>query len=301
MNRLLSKTLSDENMLVPTKSHSGRVYMCSLMRLVFWCYLGDSCKCGKACRRDRYASVSAKAYFDLLFFSFVSGRRWEGAQGSRRWGFSETHSELNTWEVYLWRKRRETPKMVKSLKGSGVAGCHGHSSQPQMQHLPTLFHCHSGCLSRQSTQEGGVARKLVCEVWQRHPVAVRLQFLNRAFAFEFVIWRWSRDVGAEDGFFGTRGPRELKGVELVGLRLKQTVHPQDFVIFSAHRDSVTLCWDQQNWDKKKHKTHQRGKEMCTYSRRLFFHTCSPPRTPYTSSDLSMMKTHPSNCNGNETL
>lgn len=39
------------------------------------------------------------------------------------------------------------------------------------------------------------------------------------------------------------------------------------------------------------------KVMCTviYQRRLFFHTSLPPSTPYTSSDLSMMKTHPSNC------
>lgn len=80
------------------------------------CYLGDTCKYGKTRRRVRYASVSAKAYFHYLFtfiislFSFVFDRRREGDKRSRRWGFSETHSQLNKWEACLWRKRSEMQK-----------------------------------------------------------------------------------------------------------------------------------------------------------------------------------------------
>lgn len=241
--------------------------------------------------------------FIICWFSFVFDRRREASKWCRRRGFSETHSQLNMWEVCLWRKRKQMPEIVKSIRKLFPSHILMITpSKHRCDHLPTFLHCDSGCLSRQSAQEGWVVRKTVYEIRQDHPVAVGLQLLNRAFAFEFVIRRWSRDIGADDRFFGAGGPREVKGADLVGLRFKQTVYSQVFVIFSAQGDFVALCWDQQNCDKKKYKTHQHVKKKVMssviYQRRLFFHTSLPPSTPYTSSDLSMMKTHPSNCKEN---
>lgn len=241
-----------------------------------------------------------KHTFIICLFSFVFDRRREADKRSRRWGFSETHSQLNMWEVCLWRKRSEMQNIFKNIYQ--VSPSHIFFWSHRCNHLPTFLHNNADCLFRQSAQEGWVTLKLVCEIRQGHPVAVRLQFLNRAFAFEVLIWRRSRDIGADDIFFVTRGPSELISIELVGVRLKQTVHFQVFVIFSAHRNFVALCWNQQNWDKKKkYKTHQHGKERsvyCNLPEKTLFHTSLPPSTPYTSSDLSMMKTHPSNWNEN---
>lgn len=244
--------------------------MCNLLRMVFWCYLAGILanmerQVGESDTHMPMCMFQQKHTFIICWFSFVFDRWREAGKWCRRWGFSETHSQLNMWEVCLWRKRKQMPEIVKSIRK--VIPSHILMITPskhRCDHIPTFLHCDCDCLSRQSAQEGWAVRKIVCEIRQDHPVAVGLQFLNRAFAFEFVIWRWSRDIGANDRFFVTRGPRELKGADLVGLRFKQTVHSQVFFIFSAHSDFVALCWDQQNWNKKKYKTHQLGKESNVY-------------------------------------
>lgn len=65
----------------------------------------------------------------------------------------------------------------------------------------------------------------------------------------------------------------------------------------TQRFCCTLLGSAKLGQKKKKHIKMIKKVMCTviYQRRLFFHTSLPPSTPYTSSDLSMMKTHPSNC------
>lgn len=193
------------------------------------------------CRRVRCASVLAKAYFHY-WFSSVFHRRKGAYKQPRRWGFSETQSQLNRWEFYLQRKRSEMPKIIKSVLNFSSSSS-SHRQNYRCRHLPTFLQCDVGHLWRHSAQEGGVVWKLIFEVSHGHPVAMRLQLFNRAFAFEFRFWLCFGDIGVDDSFFGTRGQRELIIGDPVGLGLNQTVHSQIFVIFSAHRDFVAFCWD----------------------------------------------------------
>lgn len=56
-----------------------------------------------------------KLTFIFCLFSSVFDRRRGADRRSRRSGFSETHSQRSIWEVYLQRKRGETPTTVKRI------------------------------------------------------------------------------------------------------------------------------------------------------------------------------------------
>lgn len=167
-------------------------------------------------------------------------------------GALQKHADSWTPDKATCRERKVGCKqLTKKTSSIGLPLTYPHARSLKSKYTinpPTFLPRNTDFLPSHSAHVGGVVREFVCEALQGQSVAVGLQLLNIAFAFELALCRWSGHVGVKEGHFVSRGPGELIGVDLVWLRLDLTVYPQVVVIFNTHGDLITLYFDQQDWE-----------------------------------------------------
>lgn len=191
---------------------------------------------GSDVHRYQHKACMFPSSFSLL--SCVSDWRREADTQSRGMSSSKTYSQQNIWQVYLRGMRKSVKHTIYNIFLT--------PSLTQLGCVPTFLHSYSGDLPGYFAQVGGVVWKCVCEAFQGHLVAMRLQLHHLALAFELALHGWSWHIGVNDGFFGPGGPGELIGVEHVRLIVDAAFHSQGLIFFNTYSDGIAVRRDQQH-------------------------------------------------------